>query len=958
MAAKRFALPFPPPNGVVTFFLSPRTAMSKLTDESLKRDVRMLGDLLGAVITELAGKDAFDLVEEIRGLALGRRTEAASDGDSALVRRIATLGESEARVVLRAFGVFFDMSNLAEDRHRVRVLRHREAERGDTPLGESIAAAISELKAAGATAADVQSALNELQIELVFTAHPSEAKRRSIRAKLRRMRQSLQELDRSDHLPREQERLKRSLRTELTILWQTDFLRPSRPTVMQEVERGLSIAPRLWEVIPRVYSALRRALKSEFPDTRFDIPVFLRFGSWMGGDRDGNPFVTAEVTAKTFQWLRDTATRLQLESCRKLHDFVSISQREQPVDQELLAAIEAAKTRWPECAVRVAALPPSEIYRQWLTLIAWRLEQSQAVKIFTPPPEGAYRDGDDLVRDIDQLLVSLRHHHGEFVEEEVLAWRDCASVFGLHFTRLDVRQDARRYAEVMSEILAVLNLAEDFSSLDERARQAVLSRTMPWQQPIPEEKLSPLARDTIANIKLLRGATQSFGSNCLGGSIISLTEAPSEVLSVLWLWKWTQSEVGRVGRHPESPDTSELRIVPLFEKIRDLAQAAETLEGMFEHPAYRAHLAQQGDRQMVMLGYSDSTKDGGYLAACWGLYRAQQELEAVAEKFRVKLTFFHGRGGSLGRGGGPAARGILSLPPAALDGTLRLTEQGEVLAERYDDVQIAYRHLEQVTWATLVASAMPRLAGQPSSATRSDEADRREALLVPLSERSYTAYRELVDQPGFIHYFGVATPVDEIENLPIASRPARRRGERTLNDLRAIPWVFSWTQNRCLIPAWYGVGTAFAELKASDPSAYSELSRLYRDWPFFQATIDNACLALAKAEMFIAARYSDLMEDAETRTRLWGLISAERDRTRTALLDVTGQSELLAATPWLQRSIEARNPYVDPLNLLQIELLKRRRVLTATPADQGDDSLRDLLRLSVQGIAAGMRTTG
>ena len=700
------------------------------------------------------------------------------------------------------------------------------------------------------------------------------------------------------------------------------------------------------------------ALRSEFPEGNFQIPVFLRFGSWMGGDRDGNPFVTADVTAQTLNWLRETAIRQQLASCKQLYDFLSISAREQPVDDELTAALVSAKEQWPEAAAPIDALPANEVYRRWLALVTWRLNQSLAVRVFTPPPAGSYRDGGDLVADIDLLLNSLRRHHGEAIEEEVLTWRDCAIVFGLHFTRLDVRQDARRYAEVMSEILRVLNLAEDYGSLDEQARQAVLSRTMPWQHPIPEADLSPLARDTLATIKLLRGATQSFGPDCLGGSIISLTEAPSEVLAVLWLWKWTAGEVGRVGRHPRATDPGELRIMPLFEKIRDLAQAAQTLEGMFEHPVYRAHLAQLGDRQMIMLGYSDSTKDGGYLAACCGLYRAQQELQKVADRFRVNLTFFHGRGGSLGRGGGPAARGILSLPPTALDGSLRLTEQGEVLAERYDDVQIAYRHLEQVTWATLIASALPRLVADGGGGKTAQQHDADGELLDQLSDRSYTAYRELVDQPGFIRYFGIATPVDEIENLPIASRPARRRGERTLNDLRAIPWVFSWTQNRCLIPAWYGVGTAFLELKQRNPSAYANLSRMYREWPFFQATIDNACLALAKAEMFIAHRYAELMDDVETRDRLWGLISAERDRTRSVLLDVTGQTELLSATPWLMRSIDARNPYVDPLNLLQIELLRRRRMVTAAPADQGDDPLRDLLRLSVQGIAAGMRTTG
>jgi phosphoenolpyruvate carboxylase len=930
--------------------------MSTLSDDLLKRDVRLLGDLLANIITELAGERIHQLVEDIRRLARERRT-GRPGAEEELVARIAGLSEEEAREVTRAFGVFFDMSNLAEDRHRVRVLRHREAESRGRPLGESLAAAIQQLKAAGASAEQTRQALSRLSIELVFTAHPSEAKRRSIRSKLRRMQKALQRLDDEGLLPRERADLERSLRTELATLWLTDFLRPTRPTVLQEVDRGLSIAPRLWEVVPRVYGALRRALRTEYPGQSFDVPDFLRFGSWMGGDRDGNPYVTADVTEKTFSWLRKSAVERHLTACADLFDFLTFSTSESEVDPVLASRLASACERWPALAAEVERIPPREVYRRWLAMMRWRLKQSASVSVYAPVPAGAYRDGPQLAADLRVLLDSLRHHHGEHVEDEVLAWHDLIRVFGLHFTRLDVRQDARRYGEAMGEIFAVLKLADNYAELSESEKQSLLTRTMPWQQAIPEETLSPLTQDTLATIRLLRGATLAYGSEAIGGSIISLTEAPSEVLAVLWLWKWTLAEVGRMGRHPDAPEPSELRIVPLFEKIRDLAQAADTLEGMFANPAYRAHLAQQGDRQIVMLGYSDSTKDGGYLAACWGLYRAQRELHRVAARYRVQLTFFHGRGGSLGRGGGPAARGILSLPPEALDGTLRLTEQGEVLAERYDDVHIAFRHLEQVSWATLVASALPELRGGAVAASHAEEAAA--TLMQRLSERSYAAYRELVDQPGFIRFFGMATPVDEIENLPIASRPARRRGERTLADLRAIPWVFSWTQNRCLIPAWYGLGTAFAELMASDPEAGGTLANLYRDWPFFTATIDNACLALAKVELAIAQRYSELMEDDEaTRLRLWEMISSEFQRSRATVLKITGQTELLSSTPWLQRSIEARNPYVDPINLLQIELLRRRRAVHATPADQGDDSLRDLLRLTVQGIAAGMRTTG
>jgi len=416
------------------------------------------------------------------------------------------------------------------------------------------------------------------------------------------------------------------------------------------------------------------------------------------------------------------------------------------------------------------------------------------------------------------------------------------------------------------------------------------------------------------------------------------------VLGVLWLWRWAQ---GRARARGGPVADHDIAIVPLFEKIDDLARAHDTLATMLAQPAYRSHLAGRGDRQMVMVGYSDSTKDGGYLAACVGLQSAQERLHRTALGHGVRLTFFHGRGGSLGRGGGPAARGILSLPPETLDGSLRLTEQGEVLAERYDDVEIARRHLDQVAWATLVASTAPP-PEPPAEWT---------TLATRMAARSLAAYRELVDQPGFIGYFSKTTPIDDIESLPIGSRPARRRGERTLDDLRAIPWVFAWTQSRCMIPAWYGLGAALAEVKYEDRRSWQLVGDMYRRWPFFRATIDNATLALAKADMAIAAHYSELDDDDDARRRIWQRIAAEYDRSRQVILDLVGGQELLGDIPWFRRSIEARNPSVDPLNLIQVEFMRRRR---AAPADAPNeaDTLRDLLRLCVQGIAAGMRTTG
>ncbi len=915
--------------------------MVTVNSDLLRRDVRALGDMLGEVITESSGGESLALVEKIRQLSRQRRSGDHEAG-AELAKQVSRLSLAEARVVARAFSVFFDLANLAEDRHRIRVLRARVQDASPNPISETIAAGICKLRDSGFTAAQVQAAVDAVKIELVFTAHPSEAKRRSIRAKLRRMRHALQEIDRQDLLPRERERLEMQIRADLTVLWQTDFLRPAKPTVLEEVERGLSITPRLVEVVPQVYDSLRRALEAYYPGENFRIPVFLRFGSWMGGDRDGNPHVTAAVSRQTLLWLRESAISQHLVMCKKMYDFLSLSTYEMPAESVIVQRLAERSAAWPELAASLEALAPFEVYRLWVRMIQWRLERSLPAKEEASIPLGGYRDGAELVADLQVIQDSLAAHHSQLLADtEVQRWLDLAGVFGLHLTCLDVRQDARRYREIMTEILSSLGIAEGYGDLPEERRCEVLSQSLPWKQPIATDKLAPLSVDTLELFRLLHAAVHSFGPDCLGGSVISLTQCPSDVLNVLWLWRWAQATA-------PAPISDELRIIPLFEKIDDLKNAAQTLDAIFSHPLYRDHVSRLGNRQVVMIGYSDSTKDGGYLAACWGLYEAQSQLQAVAEKHGVALTFFHGRGGSLGRGGGPAARGILSLPPESLDGSLRLTEQGEVLAERYDDTQVAYRHLEQVAWATLTASALPGVEVKPAWREVIEE----------LSQRSYVAYRELVDQPGFIQFFASATPIDEIENLPIGSRPSRRRGERSLADLRAIPWVFSWTQNRCMIPAWYGLGTALTEVKYRDRTTWNTICEMYRAWPFMQATVDNAVLALAKADMYIAHHYADLEEESDIRQRCWSLIAAERDRTRQALLDMVGGPELLATNPWFFSSIDARNPYIDPLNLIQVDLLRRRRSLPAESTDADREQLRDLLRLTVQGIAAGMRTTG
>jgi phosphoenolpyruvate carboxylase len=921
---------------------------------ALRRDEQLLADLLDDVIERLAGSPALAVVTEIRRLARARRAGSV-EAERALATRIEALTEDQAQLVARAFSVYFDLMNIAEDRQRVRVLRDRERTRYPEPVSESLAAGVAELRGLGLAATEVAAALERLRIDLVFTAHPSEAKRRSIRAKLRRMRHALQELDRPDLLPRERARHEADLRSELTVVWETDFLRPARPTVPDEVERGLSIMPRIWEAVPQVHAALRQSLAEHYPDAVFDPPAFLRFGSWMGGDRDGNPFVTAEVTARTLVRLRQAAIDQHLAWCTRLYDLLTVSLTAADGGRPLAERLTSLTETWPGLVAALGSLSAHEIYRRWIVMIRFRLEASRMVGLDgSAAPPAAYRSGQELEADVTLLVECLACDLGQGPTSDTPArrWLDLVRTFGLHMTSLDVRQESRAYLEIMSDLLAAAGVIPEpaaYEELDDAARAALLAATMgqPASSAATPPALRPLAADTLALFDVLHRGVVRFGPACLGCAIVSLTQSPADVLAVLWLWRQAQARAAARG---EPVATDDPDIVPLFEKIRDLACADDTLAAILDEPAWQEHLARRGNRQVVMVGYSDSTKDGGYLAACWGLQTAQERLHEVAAARGVHVTFFHGRGGSLGRGGGPAARGILSLPCDTLDGTLRLTEQGEVLAERYDDVEIARRHLEQVAWATLVASTARRPLAAPPWAS----------LMERMAERSRMAYRELVDEPGFIGYFANTTPIDEIENLPIASRPARRRGQRTLDDLRAIPWVFAWTQSRCMIPAWYGLGTALAEIKFDDRHAWQQICEMYRQWPFFQATIDNATLALAKADMYVAQRYSELAEDDDARRRIWPRIAAERDRARQAILDIAGGDELLAGTPWFRQSIEARNPSVDPLNLIQIEFMRRQRRAVQTQPDptSGDPPFRQLLRLCLQGIAAGMRTTG
>jgi phosphoenolpyruvate carboxylase len=907
------------------------------SDPRLIGDVRLLSETLSNVLQKLMSPDAFHATIEVLRLAKRRRSAASVD-ESPLENYIRGLDAQDARTVLRALCIQFDLANLAEDRHRIRVLLERETQRWPAPRTESIGDALARLKAAGFTAEQVQAFLDGLEIELVFTAHPTEAKRRSIRSKLRRLRECLSQLDRAT--PREREHLRRRMDAELTSWWQTDFVRPRRPTVLEEVQRGLSFTTTLWQVVPGIYRDLSHALASSYPGEKFRRPNLLRFGSWMGGDRDGNPFVISDVTAEALVQLRRNAIRNHLDSCARLLKSMSESDEKAPVDDAVRKLIADAITAHPELAGLLKDVSAHETYRQMLTIVQWRLNKAMLGSL-QQSPAGAYRHAAELRADLESISASVSKGGGEAqADTELSDWICQLDVFGFHTARLDVRQESSKYQQAIADIFKFGRICEDYLSLDEQGRQKVLTETMQWPWMLPDEALSDETREILSMFRLLAQTHLQFGPEALGAHIVSMTHHPSDLLAVLWLSEWAGGGKGLIA----------MPLVPLFETIDDLQRSSATMQSILGNTLYRQRLSQQNNMQMVMIGYSDSTKDGGYLTAQWELFKGQDALVKLAQSLgegseAVRLVFFHGRGGSLGRGGGPAARSIQSLPAGSVDGRLRVTEQGEVLAERYDDPIIAHRHLEQVIGATMLVTALPPSAPRDAWRQTMDK----------LSELSFLQYRKLVESDGFLDYFQQATPIAEIEQLPIGSRPARRGAKRSLKDLRAIPWVFSWTQNRHLLPAWYGLGTAVEQFVAQDGSAWECLGEMYRSWDFFRGTIDNAVMALAKADMGIAHAYAKLVGSGQGGNAIWELIKAEFERSRAAVLKITGTSELLENTPWLARSINIRNPFVDPLNLMQVEFLRKMR---GDPTEEQRAEIRDVMRLTIQGVASGLRTTG
>jgi phosphoenolpyruvate carboxylase len=869
-------------------FVSTRNSARQDLPEPLRRDVRLLGSLLGQVLVEYGGQELLDDVEALRHAVIAaRRGETGVDDVAALVGGWAL---DRAELVARAFTVYFHLTNLAEEHQRIRTLRERDT--GDKPQRESVAAAVAEIGKER-----IGRLLDDLELHPVLTAHPTEARRRAVVTAILRVSAELTDLDDPRAGSAERDETTRRLVEEIDLLWRTSQLRRTKPDPLDEVRTAMAIFDEtLFRVVPSIYRSLDDALAPGTGNRPPLAPSYLRFGSWIGGDRDGNPFVTAQVTREAIGVQADHLLRALDNACSRVGRTLTVHQTTTPPSERLSGALAAARAAQPELATRIAKRSPGEPHRQFLLYAA---ERVQATRL--RDADMAYRSPADLLADLRIVQDSLaaagasRQAYGEL---QHLIWQ--VETFGFHLAELEIRQHSAVHEKALAEVRAGGELSEQTEEVLDTLRVAA------WVQ-------------------------ERFGADACRRYVISFTRSADDVAAVYEL-----AEYAALGGRPAVLD-----VVPLFETGEDLEHSPSVLDGMLKLAPVRRRLLETGRRLEAMLGYSDSAKQLGPTTATLRLYDTQAALASWAARHDIRLTLFHGRGGALGRGGGPANRAVLAQAPGSVAGRFKVTEQGEVIFARYGHPEIAQRHIEQVTSAVLLAST----SAVEERALVAVERFR------PLADRISAAaektYRALVEADGFAEWFARVSPLNEISNLRLGSRPSRRKATATLADLRAIPWVFSWTQTRVNLPGWYGLGSGLDAVEDLD-----ELREAYRSWPLFAALLDNAEMSLAKTDRAIAERYLALGD----RPDLAETVLTEYDRTRALVLDLTGHTRLLENRRVLSRAVELRNPYVDALSHLQLRALQELRAGVEDDAER--EQVEDLLLLAAAGVAAGLQNTG
>ena len=928
---------------------------TKDNERPLTEDIRLLGRILGDVIREQEGVEAYELIEQIRTLSVAFRRHADHDADKALKKLLKSLSGDQTVSVIRAFTYFSHLANLAEDRHHIR--RYAVHERaGETQEG-SLEVALSRLRWAGIAPRTIAQTLAQSYVAPVLTAHPTEVQRKSILDAERDIAQLLTARDdirqraaphagKKDALtPRELSANEAQMRARVMQLWQTRLLRYSKLTVADEIENALSYYESTFlREIPKLYLELENLLGTQ------PVHTFLRMGQWIGGDRDGNPNVSAQTLEYALRRQSEVALRHYLTEVHYLGTELSISAMLSSCTPELLALAESSPDRNEH--------RKDEPYRKALTGMYARLAATlhnltgTTAARHAVAPQNCYLQAEEFIADLRTIETSLKANHGTALAAQRLhPLIRAVQVFGFHLATVDLRQSSDKHEEVVAELLATARVESSYQTLDETAKRQLLVRLLNDARPLRVHDANYSAHSVaeLAIFAMAKTMRERFGHEAIRHYIISHTEAVSDLLEVLLL----QKEVGLMHRTLDAEARSDLIVVPLFETIEDLRNAAPIMREFYALPGIASLVQRSGAEQDIMLGYSDSNKDGGIFTSNWELYRAEIALvelfDELAAEHAIRLRMFHGRGGTVGRGGGPSYQAILAQPPGTVRGQIRLTEQGEVIGSKYANPEIGRRNLETLVAATLEATLL-----QPTkSATRAFLEAAAE-----LSQSSMSAYRALVyDTPGFTEYFFSSTPLREIAELNIGSRPASRKALQRIEDLRAIPWGFSWGQCRLTLPGWFGFGSAVrAFTQGATPAQSRErlalLQKMYRQWPFFGTLLSNMDMVMAKSDLALASRYAELVGDAKLRRKIFSAIESEWQATSQALAHITGEKQRLANNIGLQRSIRHRFPYIDPLHHLQIELVRRYR------EGKADERVQRGIHISINGIAAGLRNTG
>ncbi len=906
-------------------------------DARLREDIRLLGRILGDTVRDQEGADVFDLVERIRQTSIRFHRDDDKPARRELELILDSMSTSQTVRIVRAFSYFSHLANIAEDHNNIRQMRAGSTA-GGAPRPGTLALTLEHARSAGFSAADLRKFFASALVSPVLTAHPTEVRRKSTIDREMEIAALLDLRERVQLTPDELAASGEELRREVLTLWQTNLLRRTKLTVLDEVANGLSFYDYTFlRELPRLHCALEDRL-NEVDGIQGELATFLRMGSWIGGDRDGNPFVTAEVMRGTLKMQSSRVLRYYLEELHVLGSELSLAAHLADVSKDLRALAERSPDTSPHRSGEPYRLAVSGIYAR-LTATAARLDVET-----TRPPVGEaapYADVGEFKADLDVIHRSLISNNSRVIARGRLRHlRRAVDCFGFHLARLDMRQNSAVHERTVAELIDAAMPGMSYLALNEEARIALLSSELRNARPLISSFVK-YSEETVGELAVFHAAAEAhakFGPDAIPQCIISMCKGMSDMLEVALLLK----EVGLI----RPSGRSAINIVPLFETIEDLQASAGIMDRMLSIHDYRKLVDSRGAVQEVMLGYSDSNKDGGFVTSGWELYKAEIGLVEVFERHHVRLRLFHGRGGSVGRGGGPSYDAIIAQPGGAVNGQIRITEQGEIISSKYSNAEVGRNNMEILAAATLEASLL-----QPKQS-----APREEYLkaMEQLSALAFKAYRGLVyETEGFVEYFWASTVITEIATLNIGSRPASRKKTRAIEDLRAIPWVFSWAQCRLMLPGWYGFGSAVEAWIAEHPDkGMPFLRELYREWPFFRTLLSNMDMVLAKSSIAIASRYAELVPDTALRENIFGRIRREWHTSIETLLDIMGQERLLQGNPLLERSIRNRFPYLDPLNHVQVELLREHR------AHNPDESLLRGIQLTINGISAGLRNSG